>query len=356
MERPSLMHKDFAEWYRLAGMEPDADKLPKRWKAIEDFAAGRVEVVALTRLFWKIGIPNEKVMADFRAAFQKTDPTFQMRGNEQEMAMLAGAELVDMIERGKRGLSDMSALALVCAGAQNLRHPALVADIPEFASKHLIKRSLGRTSEDPADAEDEGTPDPDKAALAQFRQQGAPFEAAASVLERLMKRQRSLALELPVVAEESNMLWWLFSEHSRDLARRWDKVPVSAAAVVAGKELAGLTRVIPGPIAATAFLDRVIRCAKRKTPADLPLVDAVNSLPFAWRQNYLSEVYVPDLEDITPISRGIKLSVESPENNAWVPAFVQATSIPANSEIAPSVLAYQTYLEGLLCQVWNMLK
>src|SRR6266568_2567883 len=104
------MHNHFAEWYRVAGIEPDEEKLPKRWKAIEDFPAGRTAIIALTRLFWKIGAPNQEVLADFRAALQKADLTFRMRGNEQEIAVLAGAELVDVIERGDTGLRELSAL------------------------------------------------------------------------------------------------------------------------------------------------------------------------------------------------------------------------------------------------------
>lgn len=37
MKKEEVMHNDFAEWYRMAGIEPDGDLLPKRWAAIEEF-------------------------------------------------------------------------------------------------------------------------------------------------------------------------------------------------------------------------------------------------------------------------------------------------------------------------------
>ena len=57
----------------------------------------------------------------------------------------------------------------------------------------------------------------------------------------------------------------LFSEHSRDAQRPWATLPPAALPIMAGKELGDLTQVIPGPVAARAFLDRVTRCGKGKS-------------------------------------------------------------------------------------------
>ena len=70
-----------------------------------------------------------------------------------------------------------------------------------------------------------------------------------------------LERELTIVSEETNMLWWLISEYSRDRGASWMTVGPFATPIIAGKELADLTRVIPGPVAAAAFLDRIIRLA-----------------------------------------------------------------------------------------------
>jgi len=349
------MHTDFAEWYRAIGMEPDGEKLPKRWAAVEEFSPGRAEVVALARLFYKAGPPDEKVLASFRAALQKGDPTIPIKGNDQEIAMLAGAELIDVIERSKPSLADLAALALLCTSAQNLRPSTLVPDIPELASTYIADRSTNRTS---TTSEEEKTDpkSPDGILFESFKQQGEPWDKAVTFFERLVKKESSISAQLQVTTEEANILWWLFGEHSRGLNQRWDKIQFAGVPLIAGKELADLVVVLPGPIAANAFLDRVIRCAKSKPPTEITISDAVNAAPLAWREKFIRENRVAELDDITPVMRAIGLSLQSSDNNAWTPAFAQATGIQIDAKLPPNMLAYQMYLEGLLCRAWKMLK
>src|SRR5437762_3321177 len=78
-----------------------------------------------------------------------------------------------------------------------------------------------------------------------------------------------LRRELQSVMEESNVLWWVFGESSRDRGRRWSEYSVGQTAVMAGKELADLTRMPPGPPASGALLDKVIKLACAKPPAQV---------------------------------------------------------------------------------------
>ena len=335
------MHKDFAEWYRSAGIEPNSEALPKRWAAIEEYEVGPAEVVSLTQLFYELGEPKEEFIAAFRGPFQKADAAFPMRGNDREMIVLAGAELVGVIERASRDVADLAALSLVCAGAQNLRPGPAVPEIPELAARCLSERATSR-------------------ALPDTESNGGELCEAISKLEAphnlLAVELQKLQFELAIVAEETNMLWWLVSEHSRDLNRAWRKLPVSARCLVAGKELADLTRVIPGPIAATAFLDRVIRSGRTKCPTAVSTSDAVNETPVEWRQEYEKKSYPSELEDIVPISHGIRLSLSAPDKDTWLPMFAKATGISPDSKSAPHTLAYQMFLETLLCRTFTMSK
>jgi hypothetical protein len=58
-----------------------------------------------------------------------------------------------------------------------------------------------------------------------------------------------------VLLEESNVVWWVFGGQSRDVGVRFATLQPGFAAVLAGKELAEITRV-PGPKAAPAYLDK----------------------------------------------------------------------------------------------------
>lgn len=337
------MHKDFGEWYRSAGMEPDGEILPKRWVGIENYSPDTNGVVSLARLFYRLGKPNDDFLAAFQDVFQKADPAFKMRDNEHELSVLAGADLVDVIERSDSALSDLAALSLVSAAAENLRPRPSVRDIPEIAARYLNERTIGR-----AETVDEESADikRNKTLFAALSVLGGPHGDLVKELQRLQR-------ELSVVTEESNMLWWLFSEYSRDERQPWTNFSVPAVALMAGKELADLTSVIPGPVAARAFLDRVIRCAKKKPPASVSIKDAINDVTIEWRQKYTSGGCPPELEDLMPISHGAKLSLASPDNDAWLPAFTPATGIKSDASIVPNILAYQIFLETLLCRSWK---
>ena len=50
--------------------------------------------------------------------------------------------------------------------------------------------------------------------------------------------------------EESDILWWLFGEYSRDLEQHISELSLSASCIIVGKELADLILVFPGPIPA----------------------------------------------------------------------------------------------------------
>jgi hypothetical protein len=321
-------------------MEP-TDALPKRWSAIEGYSPNASGVVSLARLFYSLGSFDEEFHLGFQTAFQTADPPFKMSGNENELSVLAGAELIDLIDRGDTGLADLAALSLVCAAGANLRPPPRVKRIPELAAKYLSERTLGRWTIQ-SDDEIESA----ESALGSLAAAQEPFPLLAKHL-RTMQRQ------LDLVREESNMLWWLFSDFSRDQQTTWSKVPFAAVPVVAGKELSDLTGIIPGPTAARAFLDRVIHSAKSKPPVSILITDAINNLPAEWRTAYSRDYCTTETAALQPITLGIKLSLSAPENNAWLPAFARGTLLPSGAKIAPNILAHQVFLEAMLCRAWR---
>lgn len=324
------MNNDFGDWYRSAGITPDSEKLPKRWEAIEAYVAGRDEVVSLTRLFYQLGEPNQQFLTEFRTEFQKPDPAFPMKGNDRELIVLAGAELIDVMQRSPHDVADLATLCVVCAAAQNLRKSPAVPEIPEIAARHLSKRSMSRAKSSP-------------------NENGFTDKSLASLATEV----QNLRSKLAVIDEESNILWWLISEYSRDLDKRWRKFPVQEVSIVVGKELADLTRVIPGPVAAAAFLDRVVQSGRTKSVSSVSVINALCKTPLEWRQGYVKEAYPNELEPVLPLSHGLKLSLSAPDEDAFPPLFEKATGISANAKLAPYILAYQMFLEVLVRRSFN---
>jgi len=315
------MHNNFSEWYLSAGITLESDTLLKRWEGVEAFSAGSSEIVPLVELFFGFPDATEDFMLNFRQAFQKADAAFRMRDNNRELSVLAGAKLTSIMEGSSDNLGDFAALALVSCAAQNLRAAPCVTEIPEIAAQRLARRSINRNLVNTAtlsDDKEEST--------------------------ELMQVKKDLA----VVKEECNVLWWVFGETSRDLDKRWSKISVGQAALIAGKELADLTGVLPGPAAAAALLDKIIKTAQVKPPTYVAIKDAIAEIPADWRREFAREHSLAGLKNLCPVSHGIKLSVDLSENDAWAQALPASAKIHRGGRIAPHLLAYQIFVERLL--------
>lgn len=326
------MHDYFGEWYRSGGIPPESLPLAERWKAVEAFKPNSADVALLTQLFFQLTLSDSSFPESFRKALHETDVTMPMSGNDNELIVLAGAELVDIIEKGERDLADFSALCLVCAGAQNLRQNPLVPDIPDRAAKYLKKRSEARAR-----------PVKDSAETKLFdalTAMGAPHSDLAPEF-------RKLQLRFPLVDEETNMLWWLVGETSRDLGKRWGELDAGAVCSIGAAELADLTKVLPGPIAARAFLDRAVRSERKKVPTSISIAEVISETPKEWREKRHKTPIANELAGLLPIHQAMTLSLQANDDGAWRNIFKTSTKLSASAKGAPDTVAYQIYLEHL---------
>jgi hypothetical protein len=336
------MNSYFGDWYRSVGIPPEGIPLEKRREAVKAFEVGAAEVSLLTQIFYELSPTDQSFPQKFRTAFNQVDPNFPMSGNDRELIVLAGAELVDVIERGTRDIADLAALCLVCGGVQNVRTAPAVPQIPEIAAKYLSDRSVGRDK-----PEEDGK---EETLLKALTAAGEPYSKLAPEFQKLQ-------LKFPIVSEESNMLWWLISETSRDVKQRWSEIPLfGMVCTLTGKELADLTQIIPGPIAARAFLDRAIRSGRNEVPPSISIAHVVNDTAKTWRESHFSKPFPTGLEGILPISQAVTLSVQALEDNAWQRTFKAATGIAATAKSNPDALAYQFYLEQLAARCFIKMK
>lgn len=335
------MNSHFSDWYRSAGVPPEGKPLADRWKAVESFDVNASEISLLAQVFYQLNPSDSSFPERFRKAINEADSNFSMSGNDRELVVLAGAGLVDVIERGSRDIADLAALFLVCGAVQNIRTALAVPEIPEIAAKHLSQRSVER-----ATPEKDGKEETLSKALAAM---GEPVSKLAPEFQKLQ-------LEFPIVWEESNMLWWLVSETSRDVNQRWSKLPLGMVCVLTGKELADLTRVVPGPIAARALLDRAVRSGRDKVADSISVADVVNDTDKTWRGSYFSRPLPVGLEGILPLTHAVVLSVQASDEKAWRPMFKAATGIAATVKSNPDAVAYQFYLEQLAVRSFTEMK
>jgi hypothetical protein len=315
--------------------------LAKRWDAIENFSSSRDRIASLARFFYGLSKADDPHVDNFRQALKDKDPAFLLHGSDHELRVLSGAALINSIESNLENGAVLAALALLCPSVQNLRPAPPVPSIPELAAVRLAEQATNRyNAAEALTGED---------ALRPFEALG-PQQAALTAELRRMKRGLELA------TEEINMLWWLFAEHSRDGRKRWTELKASAA-LMGAKELADLTRLIPGPLAAKAFLDRVIRSADPNGALgdSLLVSDALDSVGLEWRQNFAANSS-SEVEELAPLSMGVRISAKFPDKTAWLPVFTSGTGLSAESTLEPSSLSYQFFLEIMLTRAWNVKK
>jgi len=317
------MHKLFSAWLRAAGLEPNDETSPKHWKVISEYLPTANEIISFARFFYGFSSQGDASLDKFGTALQDIDTSFSMQDHKRHLSVFAGAELIATIERDQdERLADLAALCLVCGGAQGARTAVPVPEMPKIAARYIENRTGKRASIPAGTAKEEPAP-------------------------RIEKLER----ELTIVGEESNMLWWLVSEYSRDRNQSWKKVGLSATSIIAGKELADLTRIIPGPVAAAAFLDRMVRLSDSAESAKpISVKEAIEKTPREWRDQHAFKP-AGGLDDLAPINNAIKLSLAVSDGDDWSPVFEKGTALEANSKMLPNALTYQGFLERLLARL-----
>jgi len=359
------MHENFADWYRVASVDPQQVPLDLRWKGVEDFAEDVEKSTSLDVVRLLFGKPTKSSDFDstFRSAFKKVDDSFAMRANELEMEVLAGATIVHLLGSKNRGLADAVALAIVCADFQGLREKPTLGEIIELAQKHLHERSDGLRSQlttpsikpltvKSSDLVDNNTAQSTGALTWSVIQ--PVIEKLGKLPDKLVtpinKALEKLSLQMLLQQEESNMLWWLFSEHSRDIKTSMLQVGHPAASLVAGKELADLTLVLPGPVAAEAFLDRMLQVvAKNRKHKETTIQEALAARPIKeWKKQAIEEVNLDALDDLCTVHFAMRQSADAMSNNEWAPAFEKRAGVQSDAGLSPVLLAMQVYRERLL--------
>jgi hypothetical protein len=266
------MNSMFGEWYRQAEIEPKPGELEERWKGVESLKAkSDTEYVAnLARLHFTLAGLPEDFTGDFRRVFFDIDSTFRMAGNDNEVRVLAGTILYEMVQRND-AFSDGVALVVLAGAFPELRKKTPIDDLLKVAQKHIFDRGVTVRSvavKGKANlGEVETTLNTWKTNIAAG---SAPPWADVEVLLRALSdnitkvnqnvdaRLASSQRQHEVLLEESNIIWWLFGGAVKDSQKQYSTLSAAEAALSAAKDLSSLTHVLPPPIASPVYLERAL--------------------------------------------------------------------------------------------------
>ena len=346
------MHRHFGDWYREASLKPTAETLEKRWAGIEEFAGEAADrksrALDSLRLFYDLSASQDSFIDTLAQTFAEHDASFPMRKNRGELRVLSGAAVVHLITEMPAAFGDMLSLGVVSANCQGLRGDLLVPDVLRIARDHLGGRSLRRR------------PSPGYPGVGTMPKisPGATGDVADEAIQKLAESIRSLhegvskagewlSVVLELQQEEVDILWWLFGGASRDLGTPFAELDSPAACLIAGKELADLVTVMPGPLAADHMLREMLRNVPDDSVGEASIQVVVNSALKEWRATLVQQGEFEAVRDLVPLHLAVFKSLETKGKADWISAFQTMSGIKTRTKIARLLLSLQMYHERL---------
>lgn len=354
------MHVDFARWYGVVSLTDDQQDRLARWAGVSSITkeAELDDVETLIRLAFQTKQPAAQAgVQKIREAFKKADDAFEMKGNDRELQVLAGACLAVLMENDEP-IGAFAALTATTAGLYGARKADVPMDllalaesaIDRIADVNRTRPALGShtSGESPkfdfekAVAKVRETPNFEGVAQAFTI---AADEARGALKTMALRHHRAILAAdtfVRVQDEELQMLWWLIGQRSVDYDCAFDAVPGDAQPLVFANELAESTEFLPGPPSVKAILSRAGLKDRKKTT--IPAV--VNATEPEWLRQVLGE------NDPSPVSApihfAIKRHLETGEPEAWIAGWAAATGVGGMHSLSPLMLGTLFYRERLL--------
>lgn len=353
------MDPEFGQWYR-AELEPSAEMLAFRWNGIESFATdiSVSDILDLARLFYKAKPRSEDAVPRFRHAFSAEDSTFRTQGNDFEIAILAGATICHILSK-ENTLSDVAAYSMICPQLAGKRTTFAVLDIlnRSFAYIHSAAVSCRQTQIAPYEFVATSSLRDTLKSLGEewttetLANKGAQVQKCLQTLVKengqLAERLSGMAQDVVRFREDSNILWWVTGGHSRDLRKPFAGMDAGQVCIIAGKELADLTELMPEPFSAKAVLYTLLEKVGVDLTKQIVISTSVGCLDDEWRELWVSSIHNSIALDLCPIMFASLRASES-DGSDWHSAFKTVTTVGAKSRIDPLDLAEQVYHECLL--------
>lgn len=347
------MNPNFPDWYRVAGIEPPDRRLKDRWKGLDQFCRDMppAEAVMLSELF-ATGTTSLEFQTRLRLALQDADDSFGMEGNNVELRVVAGASLAHLIENGSGPIADFCALALVCDEFCGHR-PSFVPAITQTARLYLRTRSATLRNGEGV-VNDLGRP-PDVSKIEGGSDTTEELKELAVFADKLATLALTVSQRQILYREESNILWWAYSEWSRDFDTPFKDLPAQSAPFVLGKELADLTLALPGPTSTKGFLWKALHSVSSDTTKKLALSVAVNLTSHEWKHKVITQYVAGGLARFLPVLAALKESDRASNSDGWLTTFQKEAGLASEPTIEPLRLALQMYHECLLVRANNAL-
>ncbi len=363
------MHKYFSDWYREINIEPTAEKLTKRWSAIETIMKKMNKNLLLNIICTFNHKCNcfPQFAEQFSQYFFKKDSTFSMRNNQNELKVLAAACLAELLDNSKE-LALITALSIMTStfGVQHSEPP--VTDIITQAENKLVLSS-SITHEGVLVPKITSIAPQIETALQELKttvvnNNLSQTQLVTPLIDELIKVEKRLISltnqsakyvshskqKIDKIGEECNILWWLFSGFSHDLDKAFKELVSNGIPIILGKELADLVSYLPGPASVKGILEKAIQNSyESQESKEDTISNVIKSLPIKWKTEISNKTQknVKLFPCIFPLHYAISLAVEL-DGSKWDNAFNKKIKhLKLNDHISATSIAYMFYLESV---------
>lgn len=345
------MNTSFADWYRSVSIVPTNEMLRLRWEGIITLTKkANVDLVMDLVLFYYGKQVSDERLKNVTSIFQDKDATFSLKNNSAELKVLAGASLLELLEK-KNELSTLTALLVVCYSFGRLGEgilPELVGACDNYLLNKDNDERIKNLTAVKLNTSKKLTDELTKHNTAPtFESLKVPLQQIGTDLEQQKSAIRALELKLAQRYEESQVLWWLFGEFSSEMQCHFLELNNSAWVFIA-KELADKTESQSGLASAKAFLYKALKISNKHTAKtsfsqSIPLVDE------QWLKGLNANIEDARLKPFIPTLVALSFYSNPATRETWLPN-LESTTLGFNpaSEFPLVEMALQSYRERLL--------
>lgn len=300
-------------------------------------------------------IKNSEFNTELIRFFTEKDNLFLQTENEQELRVLAGAIINEYIMSSNLENKIVLALALITALFESKAENIINKDIIENAQKFLDEKSieLRKINDESEIINTQFEPDIEGIDAQTVPQKLVDItEEISKVIIDINQKLKLLNKKSQILAEESNIHWWIFHGFSNELKIPLKEIDTIRAPIIIANELFNLTDIIPNPISSEEFLKKVI-IDNIEEIKKVTIKEVINNLDMSFKQKFLNNFEKTNLGNLCPIMTGCLKSIETGEDKGWTSIFQNATNLKTTKKIDIIKLAHQSYLEQILVRSLN---
>ncbi|MCR1795580.1 GTPase-associated system all-helical protein GASH [Leptospira sp. id769339] len=350
-----MIEYSLADQYKKGGLNPGPDIINLRKEPFEKLylELNQDKIITLVRVCY--GLKRSGDLEWIRDAFANTDPSFTLVDNENEVAVLAAALLNISIKE-----KPFSCLALLCgsvAGGRKLK-------VRSFSFQEVNDELLNHSARD----REKKNVDLKQLKIASKSKHTAAIEAIpssndwsklADVIKQVSNESLGVSNSLGGILasllqvndhlqEEVDILWWHIGNWSRNLNEPFSDINLKLIPILAGIDLADLSRTISGPVAAPAILHKTLSLNKNtKTSAQITISEMANEYPL---EKYECLKFTDNLKvfsDLCPVLYSIFKFNEIGDASAWEKSYKKDTEFDPQKKFSLLELGIQSYRERL---------